>query len=133
MARKETDELTKKDMVVVWGGANNIAKNESGKGLAYLSNFVKWRMNTNVILVGVPQRHDVLTESCVNEEVVKYNRKLHKMLKMFEYAEVLDSEVKRECYTRHGLHMNGVGKELMAQRITDQIKEILLVKKIPSP
>ena len=27
--------------------------------------------------------------------------------------------------------MNGVGKELMAQRITDQIKEILLVKNTP--
>ena len=26
MARKENDELTKKDMVVVWGGAKNIAK-----------------------------------------------------------------------------------------------------------
>ena len=74
MARKEIDELTKKDMVVVWGGANNIAKNESEKDLEYLSNFVKQRMNTNIILVGAPQRHDLLTESCVNEEVVKYNR-----------------------------------------------------------
>lgn len=26
IARKEIDELTKKDMVVIWGGANNIAK-----------------------------------------------------------------------------------------------------------
>ena len=55
------------------------------------------------------------------------------MMKMFECAKVLDSEVKRECYTRHGLHMNGVGKELMAQRIMDQIREILLVKKTPFP
>ena len=53
------------------------------------------------------------------------------MMKMFEYAKVLDSEVKRECYTRHGLHMNGVGKELMVQRIMDQIKETLLVKRTP--
>jgi hypothetical protein len=26
LARKEIDELTKKDMVVIWGGANDIAK-----------------------------------------------------------------------------------------------------------
>ena len=106
---------------------------ESEKGIECLSNLVKQRMNTHTILVGAPQRHDLLTESCVNEEVVKCNRKLLKMMKMFKYANVLDSEVKRECYTRHGLHMNGVGKELMAQRIMDQIREILLVKKTPPP
>jgi hypothetical protein len=29
IARKEIDELTKKDMIVFWGGTSNIAKNES--------------------------------------------------------------------------------------------------------
>jgi hypothetical protein len=36
-------------------------------------------------------------------------------MKMFEYVKVLDSEVQREHFTRHGLHMNTVGKELIAQ------------------
>jgi hypothetical protein len=68
IARKETDELTKKDMVVVWGGTNNIAKNESQKDLVHISNFVKQRKHTNVIIVSAPK-----TTSCVNSEVTRYN------------------------------------------------------------
>ena len=131
IASKEIDKLTKKDMVVVWGGANNIAKNESEKGLVHISNFVKQRKHTNIIIVGAPKRHDLSPTSCVTSEVTTYNKKLHKRMKMFEYAKVLDSEAQREHFTRHGLHMNTMGKELMAQRITDQIRKTLSVRKTP--
>ena len=50
---------------------------------------------------------------------------------MFECMKILDSEVQREHFTRHGLHMNTVGKELMAQRIMDHIRKALLVRKAP--
>jgi hypothetical protein len=118
-------------MVVVWEGANNIAKNESGKGLVHISNFVKQRKHTSVIIVSAPQRHDLSTISCVNSEVTTYNRKLHKRMKMFAYVQILDSEVQKEHVTRHGLHMNTVGKELMAQRILDHIRKTMLVRKTP--
>jgi hypothetical protein len=118
-------------MVVVWEGANNIAKNESEKGLVHISNFVKQRKHTSVIIVSAPQRHDLSTTSCVNSEVTTYNRKLHKRMKMFEYVQFLDSEVQKEHVIRHGLHMNTMGKELMAQRIMDHIRKTLLVRKIP--
>ena len=88
IARKEIDELTMKDMAVVWGGTNNVAKNESEKGLVHISNFVKQRKHTNIIIVGAPKRHDLLPTSCVNSEVTTYNRKLHKRMKMCEYAKV---------------------------------------------
>ena len=95
IARKEIDELTKKDMVVVWGGANNITKNESGKGLVHISDFVKQRKLTNIIIVGAPKRHNLSPTSCVNSEVTTYYRKLHKRMKMFEYVKVLSSELQR--------------------------------------
>jgi len=81
--------------------------------------------------VSAPKRHDLSTTSCVNSDVTTYNRKLHKRMKMFEYVKILDSEVQREHFTRHGLHVNTVGKELMAQRITDHISKTLLVRKTP--
>jgi hypothetical protein len=112
----------------VWGGANNIAKNESEKGLIHLSNFVKQKKNTNIVIVNAPKRHDLSTTSCVNCKVITYNRKLQKRMKIFEYAKILDSEVQREHFTRHGLHINKVGKELMAQRLTDHIKKNLVSK-----
>jgi hypothetical protein len=97
----------------------------------HIANFVKQRKHTNIIAVSAPNRHDLSTTSCVNSEVTTYNRKLHKRMKIFEHVKILDSEVQREHFTRHGLHMNTVGKELMAQRITDHIRKTLLVRKTP--
>jgi len=118
--------MTKTDMVVVWGGANNVAKNESEKGLVHILNFVKQRKHTNVITVGAPKRHVLSTTSCVKSAVTTYNRKLHKRMKMSEYVQILDSEIQREHFTRHGLHMNTVGKELMAQRINGPYQKNLV-------
>lgn len=69
MAKKEIGKLTKEDMVVVWGGANNIAKNESDNGLTYISNFVKQRRHMNIVTVSAPNRHNLLATPCVNGEV----------------------------------------------------------------
>ena len=52
-------------------------------------------------------------------------------MKMSEYVKVLDSEEQREHFTRHGLHVNTVGKELMAQTITDHIRKPLIERKTP--
>jgi hypothetical protein len=130
-ARKEIDGLTKEDVVVIWGGANNIAKNEAEKGIAVISNFVKQRKHTNILIVNAPKRHDLPAASCVNNEVTIYNRKLYKRMKAFEYVKIIDSEVHREYLMKHGMHMNTMGKELMARRITQHIRKTFLVRQIP--
>ena len=40
-AKKEIEHMTKKDVVIVCGGANNISKNESSKGLSYVTQFMQ--------------------------------------------------------------------------------------------
>jgi len=57
VVNNEINNLTKKDSVIIWGGANDIARNESGKGLIHLLNFVGLCTNTNVVVVGAPKRH----------------------------------------------------------------------------
>jgi hypothetical protein len=64
MAKQEYTTLTKKDMVVVWGGANDIAKNEANNGLIRITNFVKLIKHTNFLLVGAPTRYDLSSASC---------------------------------------------------------------------
>ena len=113
MANNERNKLTKKDTVVIWGGANDIAKHEAGRGLTHLSNFVELCTNTSVVVVGAPKRNDLSETSCVNVEVDKFNRQLRKMIDVFEYAKVVDSITLRECYTKHGLHLSSGGKEQM--------------------
>ena len=134
IANTEIDVLTKKDIVVVWGGADDIARNESEKGLTYLSKFVEHRKNTNIILVRAPERHGLLNTSCVNSEVDTFNRKLHKKMKLHEHLKVIDSVIQRGCYTRHGLHLNRLGKQQMAHRIVNQIKNSIVANNtLPIP
>jgi hypothetical protein len=123
-ARKEVNGLTKKDVIVVWGGAVNIAKNNSKKGLTCILDFVKQRKNTNIIIMSAPVRHDLISASCVNNEVVTFNRNLQKRMKIFENVIIIDSNIHREHFTKHGLHMNIKGKEQMALKVTDCIKKI---------
>jgi hypothetical protein len=86
-------------------------QNESEKGLVHISKFIKQRNHTNIIVVSAPKRHFLLTRSCVNSEVITFNRKLHKRMKTHEYVKIIDSDMHREKFTRQGLHMNTVGKK----------------------
>ena len=109
LTNQEITTLTKKDMVEVWGGANDIARNEANSAVTHIINSVKFRKHTNVLLVSVPTRFDLITTSCVNKEVITYNRKLHKFMKQYEHVKIIDSELQRKYFTRHGMHMNLAG------------------------
>jgi hypothetical protein len=43
----------------MWGGSNDVNRNEREKGLKYLNEFVNQRNKTNVITVTAPHRHDL--------------------------------------------------------------------------
>jgi len=89
----------KKDVVVVWSAANDIAKNEAKNALTHITNLVKLRKHTNVLVVGVPTRFDLSPTSCVNSEVNSYNRKLYKRMKQSEHVRLTDSKLQREYFT----------------------------------
>lgn len=129
--KTEIDNLTKKDVLVIWGGANNIAKNETNKGLIHLFKLLNLCTNTNVITVDAPIRHDLLETSRVNDEVNKFNQKLHKMMSVFSNVKVINSVSHREYYTKHGLHLNNIGKEEMASRIIEQCNDFLKPNESP--
>jgi hypothetical protein len=67
LAKQEITSLTKKDMIVVWGGANDIARNEANDALTHIINYVEARKHTNVLIVSVPIRFDLISTSCVNK------------------------------------------------------------------
>ena len=75
----------------------------------------------------VPHRYDLEQNSCVNKEVEKYNRRIRKHMKVFENTEVIEVDLDRRGFTRHGQHMNAKGKELMAKKIVAAIRCTLKV------
>lgn len=127
--KSDLKELTNKDVCVIWGGSNDIAKNEINYGLRRLSDFVTKHSHTNLIAISAPHRYDLQNNSCINDEVKVFNRKLKKYSKSFNYMHVLNAENNRDHYTHHGLHLNSKGKECMASKIARKIAEIFTVNK----
>lgn len=64
-AREETDHLTKDDVVIVCGVANNIAKNYSSKELKYMTHFIQSRRNTYVMITSTPHRFNLKEVSSI--------------------------------------------------------------------
>jgi hypothetical protein len=61
--------------------------------------------HTNVILLSVPHRHDLIKDSCVDREEV-FNGSLGNSLKCFGKVKLIDVVNEREFFTKHGQHLN---------------------------
>jgi hypothetical protein len=57
------------NVVVICGGSRCIGKNVSTKGYHCVTQFVKNRRNTNVMIMSALHRFDILTSSRIHEEV----------------------------------------------------------------
>jgi len=123
--REEIDHLTKDDVVIVCGVADNVAKNDSSKGLKYMTHFVQNRRYTYVMITITLNRFNLKeSSSCINKEVNVFNRKLQETVMMFNHKEVINMSFCRKHFTKHELHTNGMGKEWFKHRIADAINKI---------
>jgi len=50
----DTTLLTKNDLIIFWGGANDVNKNKTQEGLKHLVNFVQSNIHTNIFLCVPP-------------------------------------------------------------------------------
>ena len=105
--------LTKNDLIIFWGGSNDVSKNNTQEGLKHLVHFVQSSNHTNIILMCVPPQHDLLEWSCVNNEVRVLNRKLSKIMKPYNHVLMVSADTDRKFFTRHNL-----GKEKIASKVS---------------
>ena len=129
---KEEIGKLKSDDAVVWGGLNDIGKNNSQEALRHLCNFVKKRHNVNVVVMSASPRYDLIPSSCVNNEVVRFNHQLRKRMKMFKNVQILETDLKRESFTKHGLHLNTSGKEQITLKLAAVVRSLLYKNKLAS-
>jgi hypothetical protein len=128
-----TDNLTKKDLIIFYGGTKDISRNESRKGLRSLKDFAQRTINTNVILLGAPHRYDVPSFSCVNTEVKLFNNKLQSLMSTFNHVRVFNILTERIHHTIHGLHLNKKGKDWIVSNLVKEISKLYLLHRISSP
>ena len=125
-AMKDIKHLTNNDIIVFWGGTNDVSKNNTQDGLKHITNFVKVNSHTSIILMSVPHRHDLPEWSCVNSEVKAFNRKLVKLMKPHKNVMVVKVDLDRKSFSRHGLYMNNSGKENIVLKIANVVTKIFL-------
>jgi hypothetical protein len=89
---------------------DDVARNETNNDLRYLTHFLKRTSSTNVLILHVPHRLDLVNSSCVNKESIVYNRKLQKIVKISNHVQIQTMSRDRTCYTKHVMHMNSLRK-----------------------
>jgi hypothetical protein len=124
LARSDISHMNRNDFVVVWGGTNDISKNESNSGLKYLRKFALRNKHTNIVAVAPPHRYDLPDFSWVNQEAQVFKRKLRKQLKDMQHIHIVDVNQTRDEFTRHGLHLNYLGKERIAKTTEQSINNL---------
>jgi hypothetical protein len=97
----------------------------SSMALHQIMDFVANNKHTNIVLITAPQRYDLLQTSYVNSAVNSFNRKLKKLVKAHHHASILEIANVRNLFTYHGLHLNGQGKDRLANQIVSHIYSIL--------
>jgi hypothetical protein len=127
-SKAQSNNTTGKDVIILCGGSRNIRKNETNKGPCSTLNLRR----TKALIMEAPRMHDLISTSCINKEVDTFNRKLQKIAKNFEHAEIAKISNKREYFTRHGLHMNGSGKGYISSSLATKILQLLTTQK-PKP
>jgi hypothetical protein len=110
--RSDANKRTMDDFLIVCSGSNDANSNDLNKVSHDVISFVRSLNPTNVILVNIPYRHD-LVNSNVNNEIKIFNRKLGKLAKFFPHFNVIEGGNNKQQFTTHGLHLSGLGKELL--------------------
>jgi len=108
----KTENLTKEDLIIFYGGTKDVSRNEAKKGLRSLKGFIQRIINTNVIFLGAPYRYDLSPSSCVNTEVKLYSKRLQSLMSTSNHVRVLSMSTERRHHTKHGLHLNNKWENL---------------------
>jgi hypothetical protein len=122
--KKEINELNS-DYIVIWGGSNDISKNESSKALKRTTKFALQHWHTNIVFVPALHRHGLVKSSCINMETLAFNRRLGKLTNTMLHVKLHDLTLDRDEFTRHGLHLNSKRKEKIARTIRQHLVNLL--------
>ena len=73
--------------------------------------------------------HDLIPSSCVNNDVLKFNRQVERKMKIYNNVKMFETDLDRKFCTKHGQNLNLSGKELISKKLTTGIKELFLLRK----
>lgn len=128
---QDSANLTKKDVLVLVAGTNEVISDSGVKELWHITQFANQNSQTNIILLTPSLRYDQVSDVYINDNIKKFSKKLGKYMKLNEHVTILDSPQNRDYFTRHGLHYNGFGKDIICSQLALSIKNLFQHIKTP--
>jgi RNase H-fold protein (predicted Holliday junction resolvase) len=123
IVRHDVPTLSNKDVVTDWGRSTDISESNTKVAINQLCKFVEEKKKVNLVIMKAPLRHYLMPSSCVDNEVLKFNRQMEK--KMITYnVKLFDTDLDRTYFTRHGQHLNSSGTELISNKLSIVIKDL---------
>ncbi|KAG8328036.1 hypothetical protein J6590_006215 [Homalodisca vitripennis] len=117
-----THGFTANDYVVVIGGTNDVGKKQPNSIVNQLIEVHTFTKHTNLILATLTMRHD---KPHLDEQISHINDNLMKWSTGAEAVSILSlHRLPRHFYTKHGLHLNKLGKEKICQMIVGATREM---------
>jgi hypothetical protein len=117
--------LSKNDVLVFSDGMRDVEANNTTEGLRHIQDFVRKNDHTNIVLLSVPYRCDLISWSCVNNEITAFNQKLTKSMQCHGHVRVVNCDLHCEFCTRYCLHLNNAGKDELSKNIATTCLTIL--------
>ena len=121
-AKSEVGKLTMNDFLIICSGMNDTDMNSSRNAFRNIIDFIKSVNYTNIILISVPNRHDL---PIVYNNIKTLNSKLLKLAKILNHVNIIEPANDRLLFPKHRLHLNELGKELPSNQLTLHILSVL--------
>ena len=129
-AKKDIRQLSH-DGVIINSGTNDYDMFKFDQTFLNIRNFVMTNDHTNIMLMNIPHRYDTPNLISVNMNIASLNRMLQKLVNVLPHTTFLKVEEERNLYTKHGLHLNKMGKQLVQHQMASLIHSIFKQKHSP--
>lgn len=110
------------DVLVVFAGGNDVRNGDPKRPAHHLNDFLMKNSLSQLIVLGIPHRHNEVPRNVTDLPVQRANAKLKELCSRFPNTVFIDvTDVPRSSFTSHGLHLNQRGKKQIADKIASAL------------
>ena len=128
-AKIEINQLSQDDILVIGYGTNDYEANNFPKTITNITNFIQVNNQSNIIVMNLFHRYDLPNPPTINKIITNLNNKLQKLVTVFPHVKFLETNINRSLFTKHGLHMNKIGKQIVNYQIASLLSTTTAQKK----
>ena len=123
------NQLTQDDVIVLSSGTNDYDQDNFKSTYGNIKECLLSVTHTNVLVLRIPFRYDLRNSREVNYNIAEVNKKIFKLTKILPNAKFLAPNNDGNLFTKHGLHRNSQGKQIIVTQIVMNITFIFSLYK----